>query len=271
MPKFMLVAARDLAKSWLFGNSHIVWRTPDSEVLALLRKLRPQDCGIGLVRVGGSGDGGYLIPDDLQGIKYCFSPGVGPSSEFESGLADLGIRSFLADHSVTSPTPNRPEFVFDRKFLGACDRDEYFTLSTWKQKYLPDYRGDLLLQMDIEGAEYEVILATPDDLLAQFRIAVIEFHALDRLFDPFTFRLFSACFEKLLKSFHVVHIHPNNMCRRVKKGRVEILTNMEFTFLNKSRARATKPRLDFPHELDRDNFPTKPMLLPGCWYRFDKA
>ena len=26
--------------------------------------------------IGGAGDGGYLVPDDLDGIEYCFSPGV---------------------------------------------------------------------------------------------------------------------------------------------------------------------------------------------------
>ena len=149
--------------------------TKSSDLTCLIQKLRPYSCGPKLIRVGGAGDGAYLIPDDLDGIEYCFSPGVNTVSDFENDLANRGIRSFMADYSVDGPPLNRPEFCFEKKFLGASDHDHYFTLSTWKNKYLHDYSGDLILQMDIEGAEFEVILNMPDDLLAQFRIMAIEF------------------------------------------------------------------------------------------------
>jgi len=38
--------------------------TPKQNVIDLLTRLRPQDNGYSLIRVGGPGDGGYLIPDD---------------------------------------------------------------------------------------------------------------------------------------------------------------------------------------------------------------
>lgn len=263
---FTWIPVKDRLKSSLFHGFHIVTRTPDAEIFALLRKLAPVDCGIDLIRVGGDADGGYLIPDDLNGVDYCFSPGVGASSSFEDHLAAMGIRSFLADGSVDGPSIDRPEFTFDKKFLGATDSETSFTLSTWKDKYLPDYFGDLLLQMDIEGAEYEVLLSAPDSLLDHFRIVIVEFHGLDRLFDPFTFALYRAAFDKLLRLFNVVHIHPNNQARVVRKGEIEIPTFMEFTFLNRRRVRKVIPRCDFPHRLDRPCSPGRPMVLPKCWY-----
>ena len=263
----MLEPMKMMVRSWLFADLFAVTRTSDAELLDFIGKLRPLDCGIDLIRLGNSGDGGYLIPDDLQGIEYCFSPGVGPQSDFENQLASRGIKSFLADYSVESPAIDNPDFIFDKKFLGASDRGIYFTLSTWKDKYLSQYTGDLFLQMDIEGAEYEVILNTPSSLLNQFRIAVIEFHSLSRLFDPFTFRLFSACFEKLLEHFYVAHLHPNNFCGSTKIGEIEIPEIMEFTFLNKRRVSRTAPRPSLPHELDADNDPsTRPLVLSKDWY-----
>jgi hypothetical protein len=247
-------------------NLNVARQTEKSDLLDLLRKLRPLDCGIELIRIGRTGDGGYLVPNDLSGIEYCFSPGVGPSSEFERHLADRNIRSFLADYSVESPPVDMPEFTFDRKYVGASDTDPYITLASWKNKYLREYSGDLLLQMDIEGAEYEVILSVPDDLLSQFRILVIEFHSLHKLFDPFSFRLIAATFRKLLRSFNVVHIHPNNSCEIAKRGKIEIPSMMEFTFINQTRVDRTFPQTTFPHRLDCDNFPTKAMPLPKCWY-----
>lgn len=261
----------ELVRNWLLVLGLNVTRpTKKDDVFGLIRKLRPQDCGKELIRIGADGDGGYLIPDDLMGIEYCFSPGVSTKSHFEDHLAKLKVRSFLADYSVDSPSVSRPEFTFDKKFLGATDRSEFFTLATWKDKYLKNYTGDLILQMDIEGYEYEVILSTPEDLLKQFRIIVIEFHSLDRVFDRFAFGIISSCFDRLLHYFHVVHIHPNNCCGSVRRGNVEVPRVLEFTFLNKNRASSTELQGVFPHKLDVDNVPEMPPLrLPKCWYSED--
>lgn len=246
---------------------HITRRTKDSDVLDLIHALHPQDCGIELVRIGSPAEGGYLIPNDLAGIEYCFSPGVSKSSDFESHLADLGIKSFLADYSVDKPATARPELTFDKKFLASFDSEKTITLPSWKEKYISDYTGDLILQMDIEGCEYEVLLNTPDNLLDQFRIIIVEFHHLNNFFDPFAFTLFSSCFRKLLQHFHVAHIHPNNFRGTVKFGEIEIPEVMEFTFINKRRVSSTKPQRVFPHKLDVENKATyPPMPLPKCWY-----
>jgi hypothetical protein len=47
--------------------------------LGLVRLMRPIESGHPLVRLGGPKDGGYLVPDDLDGIAFCFSPGVSDS------------------------------------------------------------------------------------------------------------------------------------------------------------------------------------------------
>ncbi|HTD15082.1 MAG TPA: hypothetical protein VK673_07870 [Chthoniobacterales bacterium] len=259
---------RSIFRSGLFATGfHASRATNVRGVQNLIEKLHPLDCGFDLIRVGSTGDGGYLIPNDLDGIEYCFSPGVSDLANFESQLADLNIKSFLADYSVASLPLNRQEFIFDKKFLGSSDRDPYFTLATWKEKYLKGYTGDLLLQMDIEGYEYETILSTPETLLDQFRIMVIEFHELDKIFDAFVFQLISSCFEKLLQSFYVVHIHPNNTSEVVKRGDIAVPAVMEFTFLNKRRAKRRTAQTTFPHPLDADCGPAlRHIALPKCWY-----
>lgn len=245
----------------------VVKHTGDASVRELIRSLRPRDCGKKLIRVGGDGDGGYLIPDDLEGLEYCFSPGVSTVADFESELADRGIRSFMADYSVDAPPVIRPEFVFDKKFLGSNDSEKFFTLATWKNKYLSGYSGDLLLQMDIEGAEYEVLSNMTDELMDQFRIIVIEFHKLQRLFDPFSYQLYEAGFQKLLKHFYVAHIHPNNFGGIVRKGDLEIPKLLEITFYNKKRVCEVKNANMFPNPLDVDCNPEyATMALPKCWY-----
>jgi hypothetical protein len=222
--------------------------------------------GVPLIRLGGNGDGGYLIPDDLDGIEYCFSPGVNRTADFENALAERGIRSFLADYSVEQPPLMRPEFVFDRKFIGAWDDQVYMTMSSWKDRHLPGYDGELLVQMDIEGAEYEVILNTPSDLLRSVRILVVELHALERMFDPFAYRIIKACMDKLLQQFFVVHAHPNNCSGITAYDGIEIPHVVELTLYNRARSTPGAPCDKFPHLLDVDNCSGRPaMALPPGW------
>jgi hypothetical protein len=49
--------------------------------------LRPRSSPFQLLRLGGSGDGAYLVPNDLAGIAACFSPGVNNFKNFEDELS----------------------------------------------------------------------------------------------------------------------------------------------------------------------------------------
>ena len=52
-------------------------QTLSDKVTALVRVFAPYTTEHKLVRVGGDNDGGYLIPDDLEGIAADFPPAVG--------------------------------------------------------------------------------------------------------------------------------------------------------------------------------------------------
>jgi len=60
-----------------------------SDILKTIRMIQPVAVGYDLIRIGGEGDGGYLIPDDLEGVKYCFSPGVDQTADFEKSWLKL--------------------------------------------------------------------------------------------------------------------------------------------------------------------------------------
>ena len=241
--------------------------TPPAQVRALLHAVRPLDPGIDLVRVGPDKDGGYLVPDDLAGIRHVFSPGVSNESGFEAALAERGMRVFLADHSVDGPAQRHANFVFDKRFVGCVSDERYITLDDWcAAKLGADADAEMLLQMDIEGAEYETLLAASPRLLGRFRIMVIEFHWLPQLWNEPFFALASRVFDKLLAAHAVVHIHPNNCCGSVKSAGLEIPRIAEFTLLRKDRLRSTAYRTTFPHPLDRPNVAKEPLHLAPCWY-----
>jgi hypothetical protein len=165
-----------------------------------------------LLTLGGEHDGGYSIPDDLEGVVACFSPGVADSSRFELGIAELGIPVFLADASVVGPACDHPLFHFIRRYVGSfTDRDtDYIGFNEWCESCMESHEdGDLLLQMDIEGSEYEVIHSMSQNLLMRFRIISIEFHALHQLLNCNSFSFMSRAILKLLSSHRVVHVKQN--------------------------------------------------------------
>ena len=88
-------------------------------------------CDKPLIRLGPDSDGGYLVPDDLAGIKACFSPGVAQVSGFERDCANLGMQVFLADRSVENPPESHRLFEFTNKFVGVTTSEEFMTLDHW--------------------------------------------------------------------------------------------------------------------------------------------
>lgn len=249
------------------GRSYPTPLTSPQALVALIRKLHPVSCDAGLIRLGPPADGGYLVPDDLSGITACFSPGVSTVSGFEQDCASLGMRVFLADNSVDGPAVAHESFTFTKKHVGATSSERFMTLDEWVDASAVQPGSDLMLQIDIEGFEYEAFLGMSPRLAARFRIIVAEFHDLHLLWSEPFFRVVSSTFEKLLQSHACVHVHPNNCCGSQKRHGIEIPRVMEFTFLRRDRLTGFSGlRHSFPHPLDRDNTPNPTLPLPRCWY-----
>lgn len=237
------------------------------KVKELINELSPRKTGYELIRLGGDGDGGYLLPNCLDGVVACFSPGVSNTADFEYELAERGVKCYLADYSVEAPPLSHKNFDFIKKYIGISSDDIYITLDDWvSNANLPN--GELILQMDIEGGEYDVILDSSDETLKKFKIIVIEFHFMDCINEVFGYELIKLTFRKLLKHFYIIHIHPNNSAKPVKYGNLMLPPFLEFTFIRKDIARDCGPQLDLPHPLDRPNNVNKEnFTLPSCWLR----
>jgi len=230
-----------------------------------MSRLRPHETEHPLMRIGGTGDGGYLVPDDLSGIAAVFSPGVYDSANFEHYFLSRGIPCFLADRSVDGPPFEHPLLHFTKRHLAAESSGDEMTLGHWMGQCAPDH-GDLILQMDIEGAEYEVLLTTPADLLQRFRVMVIEFHGLHRLPRYGSFKRIQQVFKQLSETHCCVHLHPNNCCQPRRCGRLLLNPVLEVTLLRRDRFQSSRPVTQLPHPLDDDNVPDRASVyLDSGW------
>ena len=235
------------------------------DVKKFLKRNRPLKTNINLIRIGSKIDGGYLLPNDFKEIKFCFSPGVSNNSDFEFNLFEkFGIKSFLADYSVDGPPIKSDAFFFKKIFINSYSDDLNITLENWMKSVDIDSNDDLILQMDIEGSEYDVLIETDIEILKKFRIMAIEFHNFHYLFNEYGFKLINSVFEKLSKVFYVVHIHPNSCSKVYENNGIQIPPIVEYTFLRKDRVKQLKNNINFPHELDHD----KNFILPNCFFKF---
>jgi hypothetical protein len=237
-----------------------------ADVSAAISLLRPISIQAPLIRIGGQGDGGYLLPDDLDGINACFSPGVDDVATFETQLAhDYHIPCFLADASVNQAPSKHPLITFEQKFIWSDPAENFIGLGDWVAQRLAG-TGDLVLQMDVEGAEFDTFAHLSDTTLMRFRTIVIELHHLHNLFSRGALPLIISFFRKLTKFHHVVHLHPNNCASVVSRNGISVPPLLEVTLHRKDCCVLTHQQLSFPHSLDRPNVQEMPDIeLPSCW------
>lgn len=259
----------------LLKDGVLVDTATDAKALQeLIRLLRPRQINHPLIRIGGDADGGYLVPDNLSGISACFSPGVSDLAKFEEELwGRYQIPSHLADYSVNEPPSYLNYKSFEKKFLGSLRSDQFITLDDWVSRHETGPTSfDLILQMDIEGGEYETLLATSINTLKRFRFMVIEFHCAEDYAQRNYFNLVRATFKKLLATFVPVHIHPNNCCGTVNVSGVRFPRVFEMTFSRRDSCVEGDFCSELPHPLDRANLPhLDDLALPNEWIAADQA
>jgi len=249
---------------------------PDQTAI-FIRDFADHFVSVDLVRIGANGedgencDGGYLLPEIFSRVSHCFSPGVEYTASFESELSKVyGIKSFMADASVNSAPGQNNDFVFIKKFLGNRSHGDFITLRDWINTSLDGTERDLILQMDIEGGEYDVLTFESEVTLSRFAVIIIEFHYLENLFQKLFLQMVSSIFEKLYQNFSICHVHPNNYVGLAQYNGIDVPKVMEVTFIRNDFLRefSNERGINLPHPLDRKNSAKNDdLLMPEIWWK----
>jgi hypothetical protein len=247
------------------------------EIIDSVCFLKPKRSPFPLVRLGGEKDGAYLVPDDLKGITACFSPGVNNFKNFEDELTSkLGIRCHMCDFSSDVEKLRTPLIAgmqtFKKRWLDVDGSEESISLEKWVEELEPNKNEDLLLQMDIEGAEYRNLIGCPESVLQRFRIVILEIHRLGvvRSRNEFAKEL-GPLLRKLDKQFVCVHAHPNNCCGEfMLPGSTMNMPNViEVTLLRRDRIERTRtayvPSLPHPLDISCNVRRNPPLFLNAEW------
>jgi hypothetical protein len=193
----------------------VVWqvqraRQRDTRV-ALLGELQPvvlKNCD--LKRFGSVNDGGYLLCDNLsEGIGSAYSYGIGLNDEFG---CDIAKRYGVPVHQYDCFDPGRPtcvggRFVFHKECIGPKpERDEARRVFDTLQNQIAknhDIGKRLIVKIDVEGAEWDSLQATPDAVLDQIDQMPMELHGANE-------QRFLEVVRRLKQKFYLVNLHFNN-------------------------------------------------------------
>jgi hypothetical protein len=248
-------------KAWLFqlANSlamlvgyELVRESSKDQVVRLLKMLTPQNVGHELIRVGNTNDGGYLLPNDLNGIVRCISPGCDQNISFETDLLEqFSISSIIVDKKAAKPKNLDNAHTYIEKWIGVSESEEQVTLGEIIRYHKA---GDLILQMDIEGEEYKTLSHTSRADLERFRIITIEFHHLSRLKNSIFLEFAGpAVFGKLNDSHIVIHVHPNNCAPSWSHKGILYPEVVEVTYIRRDRVLIEPTNSLVPNTLDAPN------------------
>lgn len=229
-------------------------------VYEALRLLMPSDVvGVGKRRIGGMGDGGYVLLDRLTLDQVVMSFGIGPSVTFDLELAEEGHRILMFDHTIDALPGEHPLFTWYRE--GVADMsvpdEALLSLADHMEKLPADVR-EPILKMDVEGAEWDALPATPRACLARFAQITLEFHDLFNLAEP----VFNARVQKALTALNLdfvpVHIHGNNFGALGEAGGFAVVDTLEVTYARRDLFEIVPSATLYPTVHDTPNFDERP-------------
>jgi hypothetical protein len=215
--------------------------------------------GVALVHKGRNGDGGYVMIDDFANIGAAYSIGIGWDVSWDVAMAELGIDIWQYDHTVVTPPQTHPRFHFCPLGLAAVASGDGM-LRTLESLILQNGHAgqrDLILKIDIEGAEWDVFAALRPDVLGQFSQIVVEFHDLRNMNEAHKICRVLQALSQLNASHQSVHVHANNNGSMATIGGITLPDVVEVTYVRRTDHtfvpcyRIFPTALDFPNNADR--------------------
>jgi hypothetical protein len=144
----------------------------------------------------------------IQGVQSAYSYGIDKEDEWGCQLS----REFhVAVHQYDCFTPHRPacaggRYRFHDECVGArtepVGAKAFDSLANQIAKN-GDAGKRLIVKMDVEGAEWDALMATPDEVLASIDQLPMELHGTRE-------QRFLDLVQKLKRQFHLVNLHYNN-------------------------------------------------------------
>lgn len=227
-------------------------------ILAELQPVALKNCTF--ERFGSANDGGYLMCENLvEPLDSAYSYGVGTNDDWG---CEVSRRYHVPVYEYDCFDPARPAcsggtFVFHDECVGnrtGSRGSRFFDTLENQIRKNGDIGRRLIIKMDIEGAEWDSLLAAPDELLASIPQIAMEMHGYK---DP---KILSVI-RKLKRNFYLVNLHFNNWSCTPKAAPLPAWA-YQVLWVNK-RIGIVDPTVPVPAPISSLNVPDSPSW-PDC-------
>ena len=223
---------------------------------------------IPMTRLGRNGDGGYTMIDDFADIQIAYSFGISDDTSWDSDALANGIKDvYMYDHTIEGLPEDKPGFHWFKTGIAGVYDPQMPELRTLEQ-LLEDNghanQQNMLLKMDVEGAEWDVFGHVDSEILGKFSQIVLEMHHVtsqenhDKILQAL---------KVLNKTHAVVNLHGNNWEGYEYGEHFSLPDALEVTYVNKEKYRQKLQRCIkfFPADIDEQNTGKLSEIIMGSW------
>jgi hypothetical protein len=208
-------------------------------------------------RIGDSADGGYVLIDDFRGDEHCLSFGVGGNWSFDLAISELISSVDMFDHTVEKPGNLPPKVIFHPYGISEFSGGEF--VSVHDVFTAVPHEKDIVLKIDIEGAEWEVLGALSGAEKARCKQIIVEYHNLHEVGNQDFLDQATLVLKSLNESHFLVNLHANNWAKFDLISGVPFPDVIEVTYYRKERGILDNPKsISMLSDLNTPNNPQRP-------------
>ena len=216
-----------------------------------------------LVRIGRDYDGGYIMLEEFVSSMIAYSFGISDDVSWEKDMAKRGIHSFMYDHTINGLPENNEIFHWEKR--GICGSQPIELCKTLEE--FIEFNGhagkkDLILKMEVEGAEWDVLESVRTETLASFSQVVLELHDMN---NPALYNQICSVLSKLGKTHQCVHVHGNNYRSYQRIGNLVVPDVLEVLYVRKHDHIFESGNHFYPRYLDMPNSTLRNDIVLGVW------
>ena len=204
--------------------------------------------------------------DHFRPGQVVYSYGISTEISFDYALAQRGLKIMMYDHTIDRLPYTHLNFEFIRQGVSstATPDGQLSDISSHLAKN-GHFRNDLILKMDVEGAEWSVFDSIDEELLRNFEQIVFEVHGLTDMQDTSRRALYHRVFSKLNRHFSLVHVHANNWAEvRLALG-FAVFDIMELSYVRNDLVEFGPWDQTIPTRLDAPNILGKHDYVLSCY------
>lgn len=218
-------------------------------------------------RVGKIYDGGYVMVEDFGQSTVAYSFGISDDVSWDADMAARGLDIYMYDHTIEALPEENPKFHWKKLGITGIVQESQPELKTLTQLLIENGHTEeknMILKMDVEGAEWEVLAGLDTSELKRFSQIVLEVHGLCQ---PNRVEMIENSLQTLNETHALVHIHGNNYTGYILHDGQCLPDTLECTYVLKERYPVQPATTFSPMLLDMRNYSNGADIMLGWWGR----